>query len=161
MTRLMMLSTAASLLLAGCGEETNKVAFVDKATFAGEFEIKSSELAKSKSTNAVVTSFADMMIADHTAAAKKLEAVAREIGVAADKSKSSPHADDMEDLEKATAEKFDAEYVEKQREAHEDAVELFKGYAEKGDDVKLKQFAAETLPTLQRHLDHVNGLKVN
>lgn len=52
----------------------------------------------------------------------------------------------------------DAEYIEKQTEAHEEVVSLFKGYAEKGDDAKLKQFASETLSTLQAHLDHVKKL---
>lgn len=156
--------TAAIVLalpLAACGEETNKQDFVTKAALAGDFEIKSSQLAKSKSKNAEVLSFADKMIADHTAAAKKLEETAAAAGVTADKSETSPHTDDMKDLEEAKPEAFDEEYVEKQTEAHEDAVSLFEGYAEKGDDAKLKQFAAETLPTLRAHLDHVKKLKVN
>lgn len=151
--------TALVLALSGCGEETNKQGFVDKAALAGDFETKSSELAKAKSQNPEIKSFAELMIADHTAAAKKLEAVATEAGVTADKTKTSPHTADMKDLEEATPEDFDAEYIEKQTEAHEDAVSLFKGYAEKGDDAKLKQFAAEMLPTLEKHLEHVKKLK--
>ncbi len=154
-----MVAAALLLLLAACGEETDKQDFVTKASLAGDFEIKSSELAKSKSKNPEVLSFADMMIADHTAAAKKLEATAAAAGVAPDKTKTSPYTDDMKDLEETKPDEFDAEYIKKQTEAHEEAVSLFKGYADKRDDAKLKQFASETLPTLQAHLDHVKKLK--
>lgn len=157
----LLVAAALVLPLAACGEETDKKDFVTKAALAGDFEVKSSELAKSKSKNPEVLSFADMMIADHTAAAKKLEATAAAAGVAPDKSKASPYSDDMKDLEETKPDEFDAEYIEKQTEAHEEAVSLFKGYAEKGDDAKLKQFASETLPTLQAHLDHVRKLKAN
>ena len=35
--------------------------------------------------------------------------------------------------------------------AHQDAIALFSGYAEGGDNDKLKSFAETTLPTLQEH----------
>ena len=69
--------------------------------------------------------------------------------------------EDMEELQTAGPGQFDPVYVDIQRKAHESAIKLFSEYAESGDDPKLKQFAAETLPTLQSHLDHVKTLTVS
>jgi putative membrane protein len=146
--------------LAACGAPTNDD-FVAKAEEAGEFEIGSSRLAKNKSQNAAVKQFADQMISDHTAAAEKLRAVANRQGVGADKANalSPAHQADMDRLEKATVGEFDALYIDAQTKAHEEAVALFKSYAEDGEDARLKQFAAETLPTLEQHLAHVKTLR--
>jgi putative membrane protein len=38
-----------------------------------------------------------------------------------------------------------------QRKAHEEAITLFKRYADHGDDAALKSFAKNTLPTLEKH----------
>jgi putative membrane protein len=148
-----------ALLLTSCGAP-DKNEFVAKAEEAGEFEIGTSRLAKSKSRNAAVQQFADQMISDHTAAAEKLRAVAHLQGVGGDKANalSSTHQADMDRLEKASVGDFDALYLDVQTKAHEDAVSLFKSYAEDGDDQQLKQFAAETLPTLESHLEHVRSL---
>lgn len=147
------------ILLTACGAP-DKNEFVAKAEEAGEFEIGSSRLAKSKSQNAGVQQFADNMITDHTAAAEKLRAVARLQGVGGDKANalSAAHQADMDRLERASAGDFDALYLDVQTKAHEDAISLFKNYAEKGDDQQLKQFAAQTLPTLESHLEHVKAL---
>ena len=149
-----------AILLTACGAPS-KDDFVAKAEEAGEFEIGSSRLAKNKSQNPAVTQFADQMISDHTAAAEKLRAVAHLQGVGSDKANvlTPAHQADMDKLEKATVAEFDALYIDVQTKAHEDAVELFKSYGEDGDDAQLKQFAAQTLPTLEAHLAHVRSLK--
>lgn len=148
-----------AILLAACGAPSNDE-FVAKAEEAGDFEIGSSRLAKSKSQDPAVREFADQMISDHTAAAEKLRAVAHLQGVGSDKARSlSPaHQADMGKLENATTAEFDALYIDQQTKAHEEAVSLFKGYAEDGNDTRLKQFAAQTLPILERHLAHVSAL---
>ena len=42
-----------------------------------------------------------------------------------------------------------------QTAAHADAVALFSGYATNGAEGALKDFAAQTLPTLKTHYEHV------
>ena len=53
---------------------------------------------------------------------------------------------------------FDAAYVNAQLMAHQEAVALFTSYSSSGDVPQLASFAAQTLPTLQMHLDHVQSL---
>ena len=120
----------------------------------------SSELAQEKSKRDDVKSFAAQMIADHTAAGKKLEQISAEAGVTPAETgvgQKNEYTDDLEELQKAAD--FDAGYIDQQVTAHEDAVNLFESYGKDGDDAKLKAFAAETLPTLKRHLEHVKKLK--
>jgi putative membrane protein len=38
-----------------------------------------------------------------------------------------------------------------QMEAHQQAISLFEGYAQGGDNPQLKQWAAKTLPALKMH----------
>jgi putative membrane protein len=61
-------------------------------------------------------------------------------------------------LNAATPENFDKTFAEQQIKAYERAVELFEGYAEGGDNAALKQFAANTLPTIKQHLEQAKKL---
>jgi putative membrane protein len=150
---------AAVVALGGCGEN-DKEDFAKKARESGQYEVTSSELAQEKSKRDDVKAFAAEMIADHTAAGKKLEQISAEAGVTTVEKgvgQKTEYTDELEELQKAAD--FDAEYIDQQVTAHEDAVILFESYGQDGDDAKLKAFAAETLPTLKRHLEHVKKLK--
>ena len=54
---------------------------------------------------------------------------------------------------------FDKAYIDGQVSAHEDALSLMKGYADKGDTPSLKTAAGEIAPVVQKHLDMVKALK--
>lgn len=140
---------------------------VDKETFArtasqsGHFEVMSGELAQEKAESDEVKEFAKMMVEDHTGTVEKLDRIAKEAGVkpaegVGQKSKYTAHMKTLQDA--APGVSFDEAYINIQRKAHQEAVALFRDYAESGDDPKLKQFAAETLPTLQAHLDYTMKL---
>lgn len=58
-------------------------------------------------------------------------------------------------------ESFDKSYVNNQVAAHEKAVELFKKEAASGDKPDLKAFAGETLPALEKHLEHAKQLQAD
>ena len=57
-----------------------------------------------------------------------------------------------------TAGDFDSHYVSAQVKAHQAAVALFKSEVDGGRDNDLKEFAAETLPTLEKHLAMMESL---
>ena len=61
-------------------------------------------------------------------------------------------------LNDAKPEDFDKTYAKQQVKAHERAVELFDDYAEEGDNAALKQFAANTLPTIKQHREQAEKL---
>jgi putative membrane protein len=63
------------------------------------------------------------------------------------------------DLRSKTAADFDKEYVQAQYNGHVETVEMFRAYANSGEDARLKRFAADALPTLQAHLALVKTLR--
>jgi|GEM_PF-4541545 len=118
----------------GVAYGADKDDFVKKASQSGDFEITSSELAQDKAQSGIKP--------EDKGVGQKTE-----------------HTDDMEKLQEAKPDEFDSVYISIQRQAHEEAVQLFADYSKNGDDPKLKQFATDTLPTLRTHLEHANKLK--
>lgn len=130
--------------------------FVAKAASSNAFEIRSSELAGQKATQPSLKAFAAEMIADHTAAAEKLKAAAGSHPIP--EAMAPRHAAMIALLEGAEGADFDMIYADMQAGAHREAVTLFAAFAGHGSDAGLKAFAAETLPTLESHLTHIDHI---
>lgn len=147
---------------AGKNDKTNSKMtkkFIETASAAGMFEIDSSKIALEKSSNDKVKEFAQQMVDDHTKAADALKAAASDDQkVYLSDKETKDQVKEIEKLNKADAKDFDKEYVKAQVKAHEEAVDLFKKYSEKGDDAELKEFAANTLPTLQHHKTMIDDI---
>ena len=182
MSRFILLSAAslAALSLAACGDNMSSDAalttpttetasldpaaaentareaqdFVNAAGQASLVEIRTSELALEKSTNADVKAFAQMLIDNHKAAIDRLKAAASSASL-------MPPADILDDfhmrrindlVETDGDADFDADYAALQVDAHNDAIKLFEDYSKDTEATgQLKMFADETLPTLQAH----------
>lgn len=137
--------------------------FVNKAVIGSQFEIQSSQEALQKSKNAEIREFAQQMINDHRKASDDMKIVLASIspdagikapGTALDQE----HQEELQELKSEKISDFDEEYIESQLEAHNDAVELFRNYSEKGENADLKNFAKTTLPTLEKHQEHAKFL---
>jgi len=126
--------------------------FVQTAATANKFEIDSSKLALDHAQNEDVKNFAQRMIDDHTKAGDDLKAAVKDAnaGIDVPDELDQAHKDQLDKLQAANTD-FDRQYVDMQVKAHDDAVNLFQGYADSGDNDKIKQFAANTLPTLKDH----------
>ena len=132
--------------------------FAKQATISGLFEIKSSELALTKSKDEQVRALAKQMIADHTKANEELKAALKTSKMDITMLPSAlddAHQKVYDSLVNSSDLNFDDQYMEAQDDAHEEAIALFKSYIDKGDSTALKQFAEKTLPTLQMHEKHV------
>lgn len=135
--------------------------FVNKASIANEFEIESSKLALEKSQSNDVKKFAQTMIDQHTKTGQVLE---KTLESSKSKAQATEELDDkhqkmLDKLQSASSKNFDSQYIAMQKDAHKDAVNLFSSYSKHGKDTALKNFAADTLPTLKEHLKHVETLK--
>lgn len=134
--------------------------FATKAGSAGLFEVQSSQLALTKSQNADIKAFAQMMVTDHTKAGEALKAAAGEQqGISVPTDMDAASKDKFAKLNEASGADFDKLYVAMQTDAHIEAVGLFAGYAANGAAGPLKDFATQTLPTLKTHYKHVLMLK--
>ncbi len=133
--------------------------FVLQVSASDLFEIESSKLALTKGDEAI-KAFAQQMITEHEKTSAELKAL-----LSGGKVTGTPttvltddHKEEIDGLAKLNGAEFNEEYVDDQVDAHEDAVDLFKRYAEGGDNAELKAWAAKTLPALQHHLEMAQGL---
>ena len=142
----------------GGGTDTG---FVKNAVLSNLYEIKAAEVAKRRTSDASVSDLAEQMIKDHTHAASELKSVLASLSdVDAPAEELDERRNGMIDnLEAAPGEAFDKTYLDQQYAAHDEAITLFRNYAENGDQPKLRSFASSTLPVLERHFDHVKKLR--
>ena len=154
-------TTQAGTSAAGMPQITEASEFVKQAAAGGEFEIRSSKLALKQSKSEDVKRIAQRLIDDHTKAGKELKDTVKDAGVKAKipEKLDQKHQSMMDELKKTKgmAANFDKLYIDQQLSAHQDAIALFSGYAEGGDNDKLKSFAEKTLPTLQEHQQMVTS----
>lgn len=134
--------------------------FVPMATISNMFEIQSSELALENGESDAVKEFAQQMVTDHTAASEQMMQVMQQAGLAVEMPQAldERHQQIIDQLSGASGAEFDAAYVDAQVQAHEEAVALFSGYAEGGDNAELQAFAETTLPTLQMHYEMIQQI---
>lgn len=133
--------------------------FIMEASASDVFEIESSKLALQKGNDAT-KAFAQQMVTDHEKTTAELKAL-----LASGKVQGNPVAtltedfkEEIDELAKLDGDEFSEEYIDDQVDAHEDAVDLFKRYAEEGENAELKAWAAKTLPALQHHYQMAQDL---
>lgn len=159
MNRLTFLALAATLALAACGAPSTPD-FVTKAATSDMYEIEAGNIATAKGQSDAVKQFGQHMVAAHSATTAELKAIvtAEKLTVEMPAKLDAKHQALIDDLTKAAPADFDKLYAKQQVDGHEAAVKLFKGYAKKGDNQALKQFAAKTLPTIEKHLEMAKTL---
>lgn len=145
---------------ASIGGGTTK-GFVKNAALSDMYEIEAAELAIRRTASPPIVKLAEQMIDDHGKASAELK---RTVAALDDVDAPPARLDErrqgmIDNLEAAPDEEFDKSYLDQQYAAHDEAVTLFRNYSEHGDEPKLKAFASETLPVLERHLSHVQELR--
>ncbi len=157
-TTLIAAALAAPFVLAAPAFAADKpVDFVTKAGEAGLYEIQTSKLALQRSKNTEIREFARHMIHDHEAAAAELKRTAAKDHIRVPTVLDHDLKGKYKDLARK-GDDFDKKYVHLQVDAHNDAVNLFTDYSQNGEDARLKDFAAKTLPTLQSHQSDIKAI---
>lgn len=157
--RNLIIATLATLVLAGCGKPST-ADFVQKAATSDMYEVQAGKIAADKGRSDVVKKFGQQMVDAHTKTTQDLTGIVKTKNIKVDlpAKLDSKHQKLIDDLNNATAEDLDKTYAKQQVDAHQEAVDLFKKYAAKGDDPDVKQFAEKTLPTIEHHLDEAKKL---
>jgi len=134
--------------------------FLTSAIESDNAEIKASEMAIQKSTSPDVKSFAQKMIDEHQKTSDELKKIAAQKNVEAPVEPSLIQRTKIDALSKFSGASFDKHYASMIGvSAHQDAIKLFQKASTKSKDADIKQFATDTLPTLQTHLSMANDLK--
>jgi len=133
--------------------------FASQAAVIGKAEIELGQIALKNTQDAGVRTYAERMVKDHSAADKKLKAIAAKENLQLPQSLDPEHEALKTKLQGLKGEDFDRAYAQAMAKGHDKAVALFESASQQPqmpDD--LKQFAASTLPTLEQHQEMAHSL---
>lgn len=133
--------------------------FVRNAAEGNMAEVKLGQLAQEKAQSPEVKKFAERMINDHTKANEQLKQVANQEHINFPTDVSSKHAQTYRTLEKLSGPEFDKAYARTMLQDHEKDVAEFKREAGSAQSGPVKQYAQETLPTLESHLQEAKQMQ--
>ncbi|HVX26805.1 MAG TPA: DUF4142 domain-containing protein [Parafilimonas sp.] len=130
-----------------------------KVANANMTEIELSKVAQDKATSDRLKNFANMMVTDHTKAGDQLKQLAATKNITLPANLDSKSQKELDDLNKKTAGKdFDKAYQNDMLSDHKDAVDAFQKGSKDLKDADLQNFATQTLPTIQMHLDSIKAI---
>ena len=167
--------TPGAAATSGSGVTNSDLNFVRDVTDLNNAEIDLSRLAADRSTNAEVKKFAQMTVADHTAAGDKLSSIVAQNSMdTAPKDKDVQKTDDeKEKLDKKQGADFDREYIDAIIDGHDKLLSKLGSRVdkqgngntpspEKSDNPvtsNINQWAADTYSTAQAQLEQAKSLK--
>jgi len=154
-----LIAAIATVLLVACGAAST-TDFVQKAAMSDMYEVEAGKIASQKGQTAPVKGFGEMMVTAHSKTTEELKGIiaSEKINVDLPTKLDSKHQKLIDDLNAASNADFDKTYAKQQVDGHQEAVNLFDSYANKGDNAALKAFAQKTLPVIQQHLDEAKKL---
>jgi putative membrane protein len=126
--------------------------FAKKAAEGGMAEIEFGKLAVQRSSNPDVKAFGQRMVGDHTKAGDQLKNVAAHESLVLPTEIDAKDKAELARLSKLWGAAFDKAYMTHMVSDHKKDVADFQKEANKGKDDAIRNFAQQTLPTLQDHL---------
>lgn len=133
--------------------------FVANATISDMYEIQAGQIAQKKGQSQGVKDFGKMMVTDHTALSNEMKPLVTAAGKTPPTGLDERRKGMLDNLNAAAPADFDKTYLAQQEAAHNEALTLMQGYADKGDDAGLKAAAGKAVPKIQAHLDRVKQLQ--
>gem|GEM_PF-6043802 len=134
--------------------------FIHAIALANNGEIAEAKYVLAHTSSPVVKAFAQRMLADHTAAGKKLKALVATL---------KPHEllpvnqvtpatqNAYQNLTTRSGRDLDATYMSDQLVDHQNVLELLNAEATRGQSPEVRQFAASLRPVITKHLAMVQG----
>jgi len=135
--------------------------FVNAAAASDRFEIESSKLAQNSGSSAAVKSFAQQMVAAHTASTAKLKSTVAGMSppLTPSDALNAEQQSLIASLQGKTGADLDAAYAQAQVTAHQRTLDMLNAYANGGDNPQLVNLAKGMIPTVTAHLNSAKGLK--
>jgi putative membrane protein len=134
------------------------IAFAIHAAQGGAAEVKMGKLAAEKASDPDLKTFGQQMVDDHTKANDQLTSVAKQENMTLPSDLTAKDEAMYTRLEKLSGLAFDRAYVADMLKDHEADVKEFQREAHSGTDSAIKNFASQTLPVLQEHLEKIKSI---
>lgn len=134
------------------------VQFMKKAAEGNKAEVELGKMAEQKASSDAVKAFGQRMMKDHQQATEQLESVAGKFGVTLPNKVNAKDQATKDRLEKLSGKEFDQAYIRDMVKDHTKDVAEFKHAAASASNPDVKNFAQQTLPTLQDHLKQAKSI---
>jgi len=133
--------------------------FVKKAASDGMHEVELGKIAQMNASSADVKQFGARMVADHSKANAQLMQVAPQAGISVPTAMMPKDQKEVDKFRTMRGDEFDKEYMNHMVKDHTTAVSLFKKASTEAKHPGLKNFAAQTLPVIQTHLQEAQRIQ--
>jgi putative membrane protein len=149
------------IAVSGAGAPTlfSDAEFAKKAAQGGVLEVKLGQLAQQKAESEAVREFGKRMENDHSKAGDNLKQVAslEQLPLPTDLDKMGQMEYDK--LSKLSGADFDLAYTKMMVQDHQKDVAEFQKEVRSGQDEGIRNFAAQTLPAIQEHLQLIQKIQ--
>jgi putative membrane protein len=135
--------------------------FIKHAAEGGMAEVELGQMAAQKASSDEVKKFGERMVNDHSKANDQLKQVAADKGVEVPQKLSGKHEATKDRLSKRSGAAFDKAYMADMVKDHTEDVASFKRESQTAKDPDLRNFAQQTLPTLESHLKEAKSINQN
>jgi putative membrane protein len=133
--------------------------FVFDAAASGAAEIALAKLALETSSRSRIKSLAQRLLSDHDTANQQLRELATLKQLDWPAAPDEAHKATYARLSMLSGSQFDRVYLEEMLQGHRMAIATFQREAMDGSDSELKAWALKILPTLEAHLELIEGLQ--
>jgi putative membrane protein len=148
---------AADTTTTGPALSSKGASFVKEAAAGNQSEIALAQLAQQKAQNQEIKDLAQLIQQDHQQAQEKLQTIAQAHGITLDQNPGWSQRRAQSKLEKLTGADFDQQYAKDMLEDHVSDIKKFEKASQAIEDSDVKQYAQDTLPHLQAHLQHAES----
>jgi putative membrane protein len=132
--------------------------FMKEAAEGGMAEVALGQLAVEKASSSDVKKFGQRMVDDHSKANDQLKQLATEKKVDLPQDLNAKDKATKATLEKLPGDQFDQAYMKDMVKDHKKDVSDFRRESKSAHDPDVKQFASQTLPTLEDHLKQAESI---
>src|SRR5580698_2823903 len=132
--------------------------FLDLAAQTDMLEAHLGQMAANQASGQAVKDYAQMLVTDHTADYKQLQALAAKDGLNVPAGLDAEHDKMIAPFEKLNGAAFDTRYEHTMIEGHTKALAIYNKESTDAQNTDVRSYAGETLPTLQKHLDGAKDL---
>src|SRR4051812_10286517 len=129
--------------------------FAMKAAEGGMLEVKLAQLAQQKSQSQEVKQLAQQLEQDHTQANQQLTQVAKQKNITLPTELKGECQETYQAFQQLDGTDFDNAFLLHNVKDHLKDIMMFQKEAQNGTDQDIRQWAAQTLPKLQQHAQHI------
>lgn len=133
-------------------------AFTMLASMINAAEVAAGQIVADSSSDNAMIEFAEMMLANHTAAQQELQSVASQAGLPTTNTIDQEHQMFIDSLLDLKTPAIDSLYIHRVVSDHQKAIDIYKNHEAHGIQRHLKFYTQELLPVLTSHLQQAQSL---